>query len=186
VTGNQLEQDIISLYDDNLVNLFSINQIAHKLGKKYPYINKKVNQLIKQNILNKTVIGKSYLCSLNFENHKTVLMLCMRQYLKTSKEKAAAEVNRFIDEQKMDLSIHCVVSYNNHILFVVEDLRDRRKITRRIKRARVVGKQEFLDLLDEEEAVFRKHAVIYGAERFFELLRIELDELKRLYSPLRY
>jgi len=178
--------DIIGLYDSNLVNLFSINQIAGKLGKKYPYINKKVTGLLKSNILKKTVVGKSYLCSLNFENEKTILMLCMRQYMKKKKVSEAEQVLDFVEKNSLNITIHSVLKYNGSLLFVVDNIRDRRKIERAFAHARVVGKQEFLDLLDEEEKLFRNHTVIYGAERFFELLKLELDELKRLYSPLRY
>jgi len=186
VAENKLEMDIIGLYDSNLVNLFSINQIAAKLGKKYPYINKKVTSLLKENILKKTVVGRSHLCSLNMENEQTLLMLSMRQLVKKRKLKISEEINEFIEQNKLTITIHCVVKYNNSLLFVVENIKDRRRIVRRFSDAVVVGKQEFLDLLDEEERLFRGHIVLYGTERFYEFLMIELEELKRQYSPLRY
>jgi hypothetical protein len=76
---NTLESEILRLYADNLVNLFSINQIAKKLSRKYPYINKKVGMLISSGILKKIVVGRSHLCSLNLDNPKTVLALAMAE-----------------------------------------------------------------------------------------------------------
>jgi len=186
MTENRLEMDIIGLYDDNLVNLFSINQIATKLGKKYPYINKKVTELLNQRILNKTVVGKSYLCSLNMENEKTLLMLCMMELYKKQRVAGLSKILQFVEHNKLQITIHCVLRYNGKLLFVVEDIKDRRKIERQFRDCAVVSQQEFLDMLDEEEKLYRKHIVLYGAERFYELVRLELDELKRLYSPLRY
>jgi len=182
---NKLEKDIISLYDNNLVNLFSINQIANKLGKKYPYINKKVNELLDQKILNKIVVGKSYLCSLNFENDKTIILLSLLE-LNKKKRQSFENFENFVNKTRLEITIHCIIKFNNRILFVVEDLRDRRKIEREFKGTLVVDKREFLDLLGDEKQLFINHTVIYGREKFFELLKLELDELKRLYSPLNY
>jgi len=183
---NKLEMDIIGLYDSNLVNLFSINQIAHFLGKKYPYINKKVTDLLNEGILRKTVVGKSYLCSLNMENEKTILLLCLQELKKKQKARQLQKVEDFVKNNQMDITIHCILKYNSKLLFVIENIRDRRKITRSFPDAVVADKTEFLDILSEEPKIFKSRTVLYGAERFYELLSLELDELKKLYSPLRY
>ncbi len=182
---NKLEMDIIRLYDNNLVNLFSINQIASMLGKKYPYVNRKVTEMLEEGILNKTVVGKSYLCSLNFTNERTIIMLSLMEASKkkpASWQKAAA----FIEKTRLSMTTHCVVSYGDRLLFVIEDLRDRRKVEREIPGAVVADKGEFLDMLGAEKELFIAHAVLYGKERFFELLTLELDELKKRHSPLKY
>ena len=182
----KLENDIIALYDSNLVNLFSINQISKKLNKKYPYINKKVTELLKRGILNKIVIGKSYLCSLNFNNEKTILLLNMHELQKKSRLTDIKKIEQFIDETRLRITVHSVISYRKNLVFVVENISDRREIQRKFRNCVVVDKKEFLDLLVEESQLFANHVVIYGVERFFELLKLELDELKRLYSPLKY
>ncbi|MBT3408935.1 hypothetical protein HN415_09750 [Candidatus Woesearchaeota archaeon] len=182
---NQLEKDIISLYDSNLVNLFSINQIATKLKKKYPYINKKVTDLINNKILNKIIVGKSYLCSLNFNNPETILLLSLQE-LKKKKTISTENINNFIEKNQLNITIHSIIKYNSKLLFVIENLSDRRKIQREFIDCLVADKKEFLDLLSEEKKLFTNHTILYGAEKFFELLKIELNELKRLYSPLNY
>lgn len=182
---NKLVKDIIGLYDDNLVNLFSINQIATKLKKKYPYINKKVTGLINEKILNKIVVGKSYLCSLNFKNPETLLLLSLQE-LEKKKNVDTGKIEEFISKNQLDVTIHSIIKYNKKLLFVIENLKDRRKIEREFEKCLIVDKKEFLDLLSEEKKLFTNHTILYGTEKFFELLKIELNEIKRLYSPLRY
>ena len=65
-------------------------------------------------------------------------------------------------------------------------MHDRRKIQREFSDCLIVDKKEFLDLLTEEKKLFTNHTILYGTEKFFELLKFELNELKRLYSPLKY
>jgi len=180
---NQLEMDILALYDNNLVNVFSINQIAKLLGKTYPYINKKVTELLNDGVLKKIIVGKAYLCTLNFECEKTLLLLSM---LELNKRKKHTEVGEFIQKNMLNFTVHTVVKYNRKLLFVVENLHDRRKIGRAFENSIVVDKREFLDMLFDEEKLFKNHTVLYGAEKFYQLLRIEINELKRLHSPLRY
>jgi hydrogenase maturation factor HypF (carbamoyltransferase family) len=182
----KLEQQIIALYSDNLVNLYSINQIAKKLQKTYPFINKKVTQLLELRILNKIVIGKSYLCSLNFDNEKTILYLALRELEKKRTASETGSLATFLDANRLSLSIQLVVKYNGKMLFVVENLKDRREIQRAFPTADVCDKKEFLDLLVDDAKLFTNHTILYGAERFYELLKIDLPELKRLHSPLRY
>jgi len=182
---NKLEQQIIQLYDSNLVNLFSINQISKNLNKKYPYINKKVSQLLKKGIMKKIVVGRSYLCTLNFENPRTLLLLALNEINK-KKPVIAGEITEFIKNSSLQVSVLSAVVFNKSLLFVVNDMRDRRPIQRRFPDAMIVDKQAMLDMLSVNKEFFTSHVVIYGYENFFSLLRLELEELKRLYSPLKY
>ncbi|MBN2458351.1 hypothetical protein JXB31_04440 [Candidatus Woesearchaeota archaeon] len=183
--GNKLEQDIVHLYDSNLVNLFSINQISQKLGKRYPYINKKVSMMLKSGIMNRIVVGRSHLCSLNLDNYRTLLLLSMNE-LNKKKPAVAGEVMAFAEKNSLSTTLLSVVYYKNTLLFVVDDLRDRRTIQRSFPKAVVVDKPALLDMLSTDSELFRNHKVLYGFENFFTLLRLELDEIKRLYSPLKY
>ncbi|MFW6013904.1 MAG: hypothetical protein ACOCQG_01915 [Candidatus Nanoarchaeia archaeon] len=181
---NKLEQEIIGLYAENLVNLFSINEISKKLNKKYPYINKKVTQLINKGILKKIVVGRSYLCSLNLENEKTILLLALYQINK--KDKDSTGIREYIIRNNLELAIHSVVSFQGGLVFIVNSLRDRKTIMNAYPNAQIVHKAEFADMLLETPSLFRNHLVIYGYERFFELIISFKDELISKYSPLRY
>ncbi len=182
---NKLEQEIIELYDSNLVNLFSINEISKKLNKKYPYINKKVTRLIEHNILKKMVVGRSYLCSLNLDNDKTIMMLALNEIAKRSKSNDP-ELEEFLRSNAIRMNILSVVRSDGMLFFVVSDLRSRRHIEKRFRGCTVVDQEEFEDILFENTKIFTDHVVMYGFEKFFEIIRAGQDELKRIHSPVRY
>jgi hypothetical protein len=181
-----LEQEIIGLYDSNLVNLFSINQIARSLKKTYPFINKKVTELLDSSILRKTVVGKSYLCSLNLDNELTAILLAKHEIAKREGSIEAKPVQDFISGTRLRITVHCVLSSPAGLVFVIENLKDRREIQRVFPSATIVDREEFLDLIVDDELLYSQHAVLYGMERFIELVRMRLPELKAKHSPLRY
>jgi hypothetical protein len=180
------EEEIIALYSPNLVSLYSINQIARMLGKPYPFVSKKVTGLISRGVLNRTVVGKSHLCSLNFDNPETSILLSQQMLAKRAGNAQAEAVERWLRQNLMRITVHCVVATPTKLVFVLENLRDRREVMRVFPSSEVLDRREFLDMLCDDEEMFGSHTVLYGAERFIELVRIELDELKRLHSPLRY
>jgi hypothetical protein len=182
---NKLEQQIIQLYDTNLVNLFSINQISKLLKKKYPYINKKVSELIDREIIKKIVVGRSYLCSLNLENPKTLILLALNE-MEKKKPTNTWEIIRYVELNKLSLTILTIIESNKKLFFVVDDIRDRRPIQRQFTDVDVIDKQGLLDMLSDNKELFTNHTIIYGYENFFNLMRIELNELKRQHSPLKY
>lgn len=181
---NKLEQEIIQLYDCNLVNLFSINQISKKLNKKYPYINKKVSSLLDMGIMKKIVIGRSHLCSLNLDNEKTRLLLGLNEINKKLKIKTK-EYDEFIEDNE-DIDICSIIKSGKKTVFILSDLKKRRKIERSFPESIIIEKSEFLDLISEMPRVYENHTVIYGYEKFFELIKKSANELKRTYSPLQY
>lgn len=77
--GNNLEQDIISVFQKNLSSTFSINQVAKALHKAYPYINKKANYFLDEGILKKISIGRSYQCFLNMKSEKTKILMSINE-----------------------------------------------------------------------------------------------------------
>ncbi len=191
---SSLDLEIIGLYRPNIVALYSINQIAGKLGKKYAYINKKVNELIKRNILHYIVIGRSYLCSLNLSNKKTLLLLSEAEseiirdiskkdsWLSETKQKVLA----FISSSFFDLTIQSVIALDKGLIFVIDDLKKRHKIIAKFRNAVVVDRQELVDLLLEDRLLFQGSKVLYGYERFFETISHASAQLKIAYSPLSY
>jgi hypothetical protein len=194
------EQQIISLYDSNLVGVFSINEIAKRLGKPYPYINKKTNALVAERILNKIVVGRSYLCSINFENEKSILLLSLNEIAKKrmqepkdgEKERYGGsyerqkEIAAYLARKSADITFHTVLVSGDHIIFVIEDLKNRLELQKQFSGCLVLDRKEFLNYLTETDTIFRHHIVLYGYERFFELLKQALPELKKKHSPLSY
>ena len=189
---NQLEQQIISLYDNNLKSLYSINHISKRLKKTYPYINRKVKSMICDRILNRRIIGRSYLCSLNFSNEKTIVLLTLYEINK----KRMLEKRYGVDFSKIthlneSFRIHLgvVLLDDNCLLIVCDDAREKEGITRKMKcllkfKSKVVSREEFMKrLISNNGSLFTNHVVVYGYERFFEFIMQADKELSRIYSP---
>jgi hypothetical protein len=77
--GNRLEQDIIKVFQDNITETYSINALSKILRKAYPYINKKTNFFIKEEVLRKINLGNSYQCFLNLRSEKTKIFMMMNE-----------------------------------------------------------------------------------------------------------
>ena len=193
--GNELEQEIISLYAKDISSLYSINQIAHRLGKKYPYINKKVTFLIKHNIFKKTIIGRSYLCSLNLDNDETIYLLILNEI---KKKKAEIELDPhltkildYINKAKKIINLPLVLKSKNKILFVLSKQEDKQQFEKAILREAMnsyqietYSKQEFLKELVDNKELQEHHIILYGYEKYYEYIREVEDELKLRYSKL--
>jgi len=193
--GNELEQDIISLYSKDISSLYSINQIAHKLGKKYPYINKKVTLLIKNNIFRKTVIGRSYLCSLNLRNDETVYLLILNEiHKKTSELKQNPELNEiidYVDKAKKLINLQLVLKSRDRILFVLDKPEEKEQFEKAIVKqamkdykAEIHTKESFLKEMLKTKELHEKHTILHGYEKYYEYIREIEDELKLRFSKL--
>ncbi|MFW6220494.1 MAG: hypothetical protein ACOC3X_02355 [Nanoarchaeota archaeon] len=185
-----IENEIIGLYTNNLTNIFSINKISKLLKKKYPFVNKKVSFLINNKILNKIEIGKSYLCSLNLDDDKTLLFLTYNEIFKKELLKNSViekkNIENFLSKKALEYKIQSVFFSNDKLIFILDDLKYRRKIENEFSNLIIIDKNEFLDLLLENPIYFTDFVVFYGYEKFFELIKINFDELKNKYSPLKY
>jgi hypothetical protein len=183
MVGSKLELDILNLFRKNIAGLYSINQIAKLLGKKYPYVNKVATDLINEKVLNKIVVGKSYLCSLNLANPKTLNQLAL---LEQGDVLAYQNITSFLDKRKHSISIECAVKKDNKLIFVIHNLKERRELESGFPGCIVLDEQEFISMLLEDKDLYEKRAVVYGFERFYELIRADASLFHGAYSPLRY
>jgi len=185
---NDLQEDIIALYDNNLKNVFSINQIARLLKKPYPYINKKVSKMIDNGILNKLQIGRSYLCSLNLSNEKTLLLLTLLELRK--KEKLSREERGKLDDLvqllKKEVILLSLVGtlINNKLQEIFVIAQDFKSIKSPIKLTPITQDQLEQLLINKSHPLYSNHVILYGAERFFDCIKDMEDELQKTYSPL--
>ena len=193
--GNELEQDIISLYSKDISSLYSINQIAHKLGKKYPYINKKVTLLIKNNIFRKTVIGRSYLCSLNLGNDETIYLLILNEIHRKANElkqnPGLQEVIDYVDKAKKLINLQLVLKSRDRILFVLDKPEEKEQFEKAILKQAMKGykteihtKESFLKEMLKTKELHEKHTILHGYEKYYEYIKEIEDELKLRFSKL--
>ena len=189
MVGNALEQDILELYSDNPSSLYSINQIATKLGKKYPYINKKVTILIKSQIFRKTVIGRSHLCSLNLKNDETIYLLILNEIRKKKKllesNPRLREATSYICKVARLSGAEIALKDRQGLLFVTPRKEEAEALSRSIvKQAlgghefRAMPRQEFLEMLKEDREIHSSHTILQGFEKYYECIREIEDELK--------
>jgi hypothetical protein len=195
VVGNSLEQEIINLYTEDVSSVYSINQIAGRLGKKYPYINKKVTILIKNKIFKKTIVGRSYLCSLNLENEETVYLLILNEI---KRKKIAVESNHklkqsleYIEKISKLMNIELAIKQENSIIFVLDNDEEKEKFVNHIIKQALPGyeievmtKESFLIRLVKDNALREEHIILHGYEKYYEYIHAIEDELKVRYSRI--
>ena len=193
--GNDLEQEIIGLYIDDISSLYSINQIATSLGKKYPYINKKVTNLIQNKIFKKTIIGRSHLCSLNLSNDETVYLLILAEI---RKKKKALEKNpslntllEYIHKAKRVVSIHLAIMHQKKLMFVLEDEKEKEQLNNAFVKQAAQGyqiemytKESFSQEILKNKELQEQHTILLGYEKYYEYVKNIEDELKLKYSKL--
>lgn len=188
---NELMQNIISLYDDNIKILYSINQISKKLNKPYPYINKKLKTMISKDIFTKRVIGRSYLCSLNLNNEKTVVLLTLNEINKKRElEKQHGFKFSSIIEHLHEKDIYTIVAVKkNHTIYIVSEhpkFENISTIEDEFKpfELKLITKKELHKLLTKHKhPLYSDRTVVYGFERYFESITKCDEQLSYLYSP---
>ena len=71
----KLELKIVDLLARNTERKLTINEIAKSLKEYYSFVHRIVNKLIKDSVVTKEKAGKSYLCSINLYNEKTIILV---------------------------------------------------------------------------------------------------------------
>lgn len=182
MVGNKLEKEIISIFNRDIFSFLSINQISKILKKSYPNINLKVNDLIKEGILLKYELGKSYFCSINLDNEKAIALLTLNEaekkeiFLKQLK-KQNSKNNLFneINEIKNKFKVYTILFYENKIIFVLDYINDKEAIKNlynEIKNFELFffDLNSFKDYLSYNHKNLSKFIVIYYYEKYYEIL----------------
>lgn len=175
------------------MNFYSINEISKQLNKAYPFINRKVSDLLKNNILRKVTVGKSHLCSLNLANEKTRLMLSELELSKKELIESDAEykkkievIHAFIEKDNFYTNIHCVLLAGKYTVFIISDLKHRHEIYSKFTDVIVIDPTELGEFFLSTKEAFLDNTVIYGAPKFFEFVGQNEDLLKLNFSPLKF
>lgn len=172
---SKVEQDVIELFNRDITQILSINQIAKSLEKAYPHINSKVNSLIELKVLNKMQAGRSCLCSLNLQSSLAVALLSFDEALKKQKlEKKHSQISIEIEKIVKKFKVYTVFLSGKKIYFVLDHIYDKEAI-KKISGFPKKIEQEFLTLNDfqnlllEEPGLLKNKIVIYSCEKFYEL-----------------
>jgi len=173
-----VDREILELFSEDIAAFYSINQIAKRLGKKYPYLNKRVSSLLEQGILKKSVLGNTYLCSLNLASDSAIAMLSMVEIER--REKAAARdrsLRQLIEQIKSEKreGLVCAVISGSRLIYVCQERLSLPKLTGFASSS--VDKAGFLDMLCSS-GVIKEHTILYGFEGYFRLVREVEKELR--------
>jgi len=169
--GNRLEQDIVSVFQDDLSSIHSINEVSRKLKKPYPYIHKKSNLLIVEGILSKTVIGHAHLCHINLKNEKARILMALNEIRKKedfiAKEKSHLVLFQEIDRLISKFNFSTIVYYKRSIFFIASESGLRKSVLEDSILTRdysliFMTKEQFKDRLGNDEDLMKYHFVLYN------------------------
>jgi DNA-binding Lrp family transcriptional regulator len=176
--GNELEQSIISVFQEDLSRTYSINEISKKLKKAYPYINKKVNYFLNEGILKKITIGKSYLCFLNFESEKARILLSINElnkkesFLRNHSDLANIEneLKKKYFDNLSETNALIVVFYEGELFFVSNDASHVYSPFSKKYKIHLVDKQEFQKKLISDEKFQKNKIIIFNISSYLDII----------------
>ena len=193
----KLELKIVDLLAKDIKKIFTINEIANTLEEFYSFVHRTVNRLNKDGVIIKNKAGKSYLCSLNLENEKTLALLQLSEIEKREKFYYANKELKLILEDFVETveSHHkntvAIVLFGSYakgtatkesdidILLISKEKIEIEKITKEIyaKYGKEVipitmilndfKKQKDMALIKE---IMENHYILYGVENFVKLV----------------
>ena len=168
-----IELDIIRLYDRNLRGFYTINQLAHALGKAYPFVHRKVHALLNVGVLRSVNVGGSRCISVNLQNRRAVLYLTELELEKRAKLPATLQSQaKELDDGTLQTE---TAVYGQGTLYILG--------SGSYAGAKTVTPAEFRKLLLTTD-LFSDHVVLHGYERFFAYLASMQSDLDKQYNPL--
>lgn len=189
----RLELKIINFLGSSIENKFTINEISKTLKEHYSFVHRTINNLAKQLVIIKTKVGKAYLCSLNLENEKTLLLLGLSEIEEREKFYNLNKELRLILEDFINAlqgNIITLVLFGSYARGTASKKSDidlllicKRKLNIEsiIKEVYAkYGKEIMPIVLDEEgfkkqkdriliKEIIKEHYILYGAENFINL-----------------
>ncbi len=191
-----LELKIIDLLSKNMEKRFTINEIAKNLGEYYSFVHKITNKLCDEDVITKIRAGKAYLCSLNLNNEKTLVLIQLNEIKKREELYADKALKLILDDfvnsmeslNKRRMAIVLFGSYAKgtatkesdiDILLIGKNVPGVEKITKEIYAK--YGKEispiimtggDFKKQKDEAIIIeiIKNHSVLYGVDTFVKLV----------------
>lgn len=162
-----LKYRIIELLAKDLATLYSISDIAKKLGVAYSHAHTFVKKLVKDNVINVQKIGNVSVCRLNLKQPATLSYLSLIESRKTAewlrKNPQSSKILEKIDQVKDN--IHAVLIKNNRIIIIVPE-----KITGAdfsMFRNRAVMNRTHLA---RNKHYYKDCIILHGAEKFWSFI----------------
>lgn len=163
--------EIIRAFIDNPDKKLTINQISKLIKRSYFFTNTNARKLIQEGVLNKEIIGHSILCSLNFNNDKTIGLLITNSMKKKNnteaKDKRIKDAQILINELKSKTIIYTAFLKDKLVIVAENELEAARLLqSKDLKNLEIeiIGKENF----SKEHLI--NSIIIYGFEEFWRLV----------------
>jgi hypothetical protein len=188
--GNRLEQDIVSVMQDDLSSMYSINEISRRLKKPYPYIHKKSNLLLDEGVLNKTIIGRAHCCHINLTNEKARMLMALNEIRKKeefiAKEKSHIVLFQEVERLILKFNFITIIYYKRSVFFITPEVGQRKNVLEDSILTRdysliFMTKEQFKNRLENDADLMKYHLVLYNAYRYLEMIS-EMSEIILLKS----
>jgi hypothetical protein len=166
--NERLEQEIIRLYNDDIGGAYSINEIARRLKRAYPYIHKKVTELLTQGILTEVTIGKSHLCSVNLANDDAILLLSLNES-KRKRELLKREPKLKTLLQNLEgtaSNIITILKAKGEVIIV-----SAQPVSHKVLGATVMDRESFKEFYLNDDEARRTHVVLSSFEQYHAIMR---------------
>jgi hypothetical protein len=163
-----LKYRIVELLSRDVSTLFSISDIAKKLGVAYSHAHTFVNRLVKEDVISVKKIGNVSVCSLNLKSQLTLSYLSLIESRRTLEwaRKNPQSAKIFEKIEKVKDNVHSVLVKNNKIILIVPE-----KISGvdfSLFRNRVVMNRAHLA---KNRHYYKDSIILHGAEKFWSFVR---------------
>jgi hypothetical protein len=189
--GNKLEQSIISVFQNDLTNTFSINELAKSLKKSYPLINHKSNFFLREGVLKKINIGRSYQCYLNLENDKTKILMSINEVINRElfldKEKnfylVVDQITRFLSNSYLRENILTILLVNKELIVVTKnedpELFDKMNSTIALGKyaLKIYHLNSFKEMVLANTSYYYNHIVLFSIGGYLQILSELSDKM---------
>ncbi len=187
---------IVNFLSKNREKIFTINEISKELKQYYSYVNRVIDRLAKDRVIVRNKAGKAYLCTLNFENEKTLTLLSLSEieskdefYTKNKELKIILE--DFVKSIEVKNNIVSMALFGSYakgtatkesdidILVISKEKTIIDKTTREISakygkeiNAIIMSPKDFKNQKDKPliKEIISNHYILYGADKFVELV----------------
>lgn len=187
---------VVDFLARNMDKKLTINGVSKSTGEHYSFVHRTINKLAKDGVIKKEKAGKAYLCSLNFENEKTLILLQLseiekRNELYEKNGELRIILEDFVRSAEKQSGVASIVLFGSYskgaasrgsdidILLVSSKNFRAEKITKEMYakygkeiNTIVMAQKDFRKQKDSAlvKEIINNHHVLYGAEKFVGLL----------------
>ncbi|MFH1174613.1 MAG: hypothetical protein V1725_05740 [archaeon] len=178
----RIEQDIVHVFARDLTRSYSIHQLSKELHKQYPSIHRTATRMIREGILTKNVIGRSFLCSLNFHEPQAALLfaqaeLQQRNAFFSARENKNSNLLKTLNLLTKQLPIKLILHVHNSYYVVVPE-ETKRQLHFLPNTVVLLTREEFQTKLLNDTALLKEKTVIYSFESYAEMIADVQDQIR--------